>query len=228
MTITLSEPAGSPEALLPSEADTAAALSRATASSLAAEEPVSEAARLLVAPPADRRALAARLMWGFAGLTALGAGPQVALEMAAAVPAGGRGVWGVFGSAFALPIAAALTISLPLPGLLILLGMQDDRADPRACLHALSLGYYRIGLVALGLSPILVLYACTGARDGVLVAAALGYFVAGGVALALLLGDLYRCLPKGRAASRLLLFGWACFVCLLAVYFFFKLEPFGS
>ena len=81
-----------------------------------------------------------------------------------------------------------------------------------------------MGLVALGLAPILVLYASTGARHGVLVGAALAYFGAGGVALALLLGDLYRCLPNGRGTSRLMLFAWACFVCLLAVYFFFTLK----
>lgn len=227
MTMTFSEPTGSSEALRPDEADTKTPLERAPVTAPLLPEPVSQAAQLLAAPPADRRALAARLGWGLAGLTALGGGPQIALAFVEAVRFGDRGVWGWIGGALALPIAAALTVSLPLPGLLILLGMQDDRADPRACLHALSLAYYRIGLVALGLAPVLVLYACTGARHGVLVGAGCGYFVAGGVALSLLLGDLHRCLPKGRATSRLLLFGWACFVCLLAVYFFFKLEPFG-
>lgn len=226
MTMTFSEPTGSPETLLAGEGDTETP-PPASANTLGTEEPVSEAARLLLAAPSDRRAFAARLLWGLAGLSALGAGPQLALEIAGAVPPGGRGVWGTMGSAFALPSAAALTITLPLPGLLILLGMQDDRADPRACLHALSLGYFRMGLVAVGLAPVLMLYAFTGARDGVLVGAGLGYFVAGGVSLSLLLGDLHRCLPKARATSRLLLLGWACFVCLLAVYFFFKLEPFG-
>lgn len=227
MTMTLSEPTGSSEALRSNDANTKGPWPRAPVTAPAAPEPVSQAGQLLAAPPGDRRALAARLAWGVAGLTALGGGPQVALALVEAVSFGDRGVWGWIGGVLALPIAAALTVSLPLPGLLILLGMQDDRAEPRACLHALSLAYYRIGLVALGLAPVLVLYACTGARHGVLVGAGGGYFVAGGVALAVLLGDLYRCLPKGRATSRLLLFGWACFVCLLAVYFFFKLEPFG-
>ncbi|HEY6724235.1 MAG TPA: hypothetical protein VI197_09380 [Polyangiaceae bacterium] len=219
--MTFSEPTGSSEALRPDDAGPQPLMTPGV------PEPISQAGQLLAAPPSDRRALAARLAWGFAGLTALGSGPQAALALVEAVHIGDRGVWGWIGGALALPIAAALTVSLPLPGLWILLGMQDDRADPRACFHALSLAYYRIGLMALGLAPILVLYACTGARHGVLVGAGGGYFVGGGVALALLLGDLHRCLPKGRATSRLLLFGWACFVCLLAVYFFVKLEPFG-
>ena len=227
MTMTFSEPSGSSDALLPADADGCSAPAQTRPNLLTAPEPVSQAARLLAAPPDDRRALAARLLWGLAGLSVLGAGPQFALVLAQIVPVPERGLWGTLGGALALPIAAALTVSLPLPGLMILLGMQDDRADPRGCLHALSLAYYRLGLVALGLAPILVLYACTGARYGVLAGAAIGYFVAGGVALALLLGDLYRCLPRARGTSRLILFAWACFVCLLAVYFFFKLEPFG-
>ncbi|HEU5073229.1 MAG TPA: hypothetical protein VFU02_03635 [Polyangiaceae bacterium] len=226
MTMTLSEPTGTPSALGPSEASTVTPLGQAPAVTPGTPEIVSEAERLLTAPERDRRAFGTRLLWGLGGLTALGAGPRLALALTRAVPLPDRGAWEVAGGMLALPIAAALTVSLPLPGLLILLGMQNDRAEPRACLHAVSLGYFRMGLVALGLSPILVLYASTGARHGVLAGAALAYFGAGGVALALLLGDLYRCLPKGRGTSRLMLFAWACFVCLLAVYFFFKLQPF--
>lgn len=226
MTMTLSESTGSPEALGPSVAPSSTPLSQVEASTTGTLKAVSEAERLLTAPVGDRRAFATRLSWGLGGLTALGAGPQLALALTQAVPMPSRNVWELCGSALALPVAAALTVSLPLPGLLILLGMQNDRADLHACLHALSVGYFRMGLVALGLAPVLVLYASTGARHGVLVGAALGYFVAGGVALALVLGDLYRCLPNGRRTSRLLLFAWACFVCLLAVYFFVKLEPF--
>lgn len=222
MTMTLSEPTGSSEALPIGDREMEALLPRAPDTTPVTCEPVSQAKQLLAAPATDRRALKARLVWGATGLAALGAGPQLALAVVETVRFGDHGVWDWIGTALALPIAAALTVSLPLPGLLILLGMQGDRAELRACLHALSLAYYRIGLMALGLAPILVLYACTGARHGVLMSAVAGYFVAGGVALAILLGDLYRCLPKGRASSRFLLFGWACFVCLLSVYFFFK------
>ena len=222
MTMTHPEPTGSSEPLL------ALGLEAPDPSSLGLAGPMSEAERLLAASPDDRRALGARLLWGFLGLTALGSGPELALYLAGAIHFPHSDAWGSIGGALALPIAAALTVSLPLPGLLVLLGMQGDRAEPRACLHALSRGYYRLGLVALGLTPILLLYACTGGRHGVVAGAAVGYFLAGGIALALMLGDLYRCLPRGRAASRLLLFGWACFVCLLSVYFFFKLEPFAA
>lgn len=224
MTMTVSEPTGSPAAVS-SEAEPSAALIEVSANDARTAQPLSEAERLLAAPASDRQALGRRLSWGFAGLSALGAGPELGLTLVGAASRPGHGPLGFIESGFGLPVAAALTVTLPLPGLLILLGMQGDRADPRACLHALSLAYYRLGLVALGLTPILLLYATTGARDGVLVGAGLGYFVAGGLALALLLGDLYRCLPRARGASRLLLFGWGCFVCLLSVYFFFKLDP---
>lgn len=225
MTMTLTEPAGSTETL--SSLDPTREPAPFEAAPFAAAELISEAERLLTAPATDRRALGRRLAWGVVGLGALGVGPELALYLAEAVPFSAADLWRFVGSALALPMAAALTVSLPLPGLLILLGMQGDRAEPRACLHALSLAYYRVGLVALGLTPILLLYAFTGARYGVLVGAAGGYFVAGGVALALLVGDLYRCLPEARGASRVLLFAWACFVCLVSVYFFVKLEPFA-
>jgi hypothetical protein len=226
MTMTVSEPTGSP-AVLSSEAELSAPLPRARADGSLGAEPMSEAERLLAAPASDRQALGRRLLWGFLGLTGLGAGPELALSLVGVGSSPERGPLGFVASGLGLPFAAALTVSLPLPGLLILLGMQGDRADPRACLHALSVAYYRLGLVALGLTPILLLYAMTGARDGVLVGATLGYFLAGGLALSLLLGDLQRCLPRARARSRLLLFGWGCFVCLLSLYFFFKLEPFA-
>jgi hypothetical protein len=184
---------------------------------------MSLAARLLAANPSDRGALRARLLWGFGGLALLGAGPSLAL-CAAGIDHTGHDLLWFAGSALSLPIAAALSVTLPLPGLLILLGMQGDRAELGACVHALSRAYYRLGLLALGTTPILALYALTGARHGVLVAAILGYFMAGGVSLSFLLGDLYRCLPKGRSISGCLLLGWACFVCLLSVYFFFKLQ----
>jgi len=226
MTMTVSEPTGSPAALS-SDVEPGAPLPRVSASGASTTEPVSEAERLLAAPASDRRALGRRLSWGFAGLSALGAGPELALTLLGANPSPGRGFFAFVGSGLGLPFAAALTVTLPLPGLLILLGMLGDRADAGACLHALSRAYYRLGLVALGLTPILLLYATTGAGDGVLVGAALGYFLAGGFALSLMLGELYRCLPRARGASRLLLFGWGCFVCLLSIYFFFKLEPFA-
>lgn len=225
MTMSMSEPTGSPAAFS-GAAEPSAPLPEVRAIDSRATEPQSEAERLLAAPANDRRALARRLLWGFAGLSALGAGPQLALSLVGAASSAKHGPLGFIESGVGLPFAAALTVTLPLPGLLILLGMQGDRADPRACLHALSRAYYRLGLVALGLTPILLLYAATGARDGVLVGAVLGYFLAGGLALALLLGDLYRCLPRARGASRLLLFGWGCFVCLLSLYFFVKLQPF--
>lgn len=221
MSMTVSEPTGSPVALS-DEAELSAPLPRARADGSPAAEPMSEAERLLAAPASDRQALGRRLLWGFAGLAGLGVGPRLARSLVGV----GSEPFGFVVGGLGLPFAAALTVSLPLPGLLILLGMQGDRADPRACLHAISRAYYRLGLVALGLTPILVLYAMTGANTGVLVIATLGYFLAGGLALALLLGDLYRCLPRAHAASRLLLFGWGCFVCLLSLYFFFKLEPF--
>ena len=194
------------------------------AETLTSTEPVSLAARLLGAEVSDRGALRQRLLWGFAGLALLGAGPALALSAAGIEQRASHDLWWFAGSALSLPITAALSVTLPLPGLLILLGMQGDRAELRACFHALSRAYYRLGLVTLGITPILVLYALTGARHGVLVVGTLGYFLAGGVSLSLLLGDLYRCLPKGRGTSGCLLFGWACFVCLLSVYFFFKVQ----
>ena len=194
------------------------------AETLAATEPVSLAARLLGADPSDRGARSARLLWGFGGLSLLGAGPALALRVAGVDPNVGHDPWWFVGSALSLPITAALSVTLPLPGLLILLGMQGDKAELGACVHALSRAYYRLGLVAWGITPILALYAATGARQGVLGVATFGYFLAGGVSLSLLLGDLYRCLPKGRATSGCLLFGWACFVCLLSVYFYFKVQ----
>jgi hypothetical protein len=189
-------------------------------------EPVSLAARLLGAGPSDWGALRARLLWGFGGLALLGAGPALGLYARGIDQRASHDLWWFAQSALSLPITAALSVALPLPGLLILLGMQGDRAELSACFHALSRAYYRLGLVAWGITPILVLYALTGARDGVLVVATLGYFLAGGVSLSLLLGDLYRCLSKGRRSSGCLLLGWACFVCLLSAYFFFKVQSF--
>lgn len=189
-----------------------------------ATEPVSLAARLLGADPSERGALRARLLWGFGGLALLGSGPALGLRAAGIDQRASHDLWWFAGSALTLPITAALSVALPLPGLLILLGMQGDKAELRACFHALSRAYYRLGLVAWGITPILVLYAVTGAAGGVLVVATLGYFLAGGASLSLLLGDLYRCLPKGRRTSGCLLLGWACFVCLLSAYFFFKVQ----
>ena len=131
MTMTVSEPTGSPAAL-PGDAEPRAPLPQVRANDSRATEPQSEAERLLAAPASDRAALVRRLSWGFAGLSALGAGPQLALTLVGAASSAKHGPLGFIESGLGLPFAAALTVTLPLPGLLILLGMQGDRADPRA------------------------------------------------------------------------------------------------
>ena len=187
----------------------------------------SVAAQLLAAESNDPASLKARLMWGILGLLCLGACPELGLVAAGHDPRlaeFGRSDW--LGT-LSLPFSAALTLTLPLPGLLILLSMQDEESDLSYVMHALSRAFYRTGLLGLGATPVLALYALTGATpQSITVFATLGYFFSGGLALALLLRDLFLGLSRQRARSGFLLLGWGGFVSLWGLYLYLKLGQF--
>ncbi len=187
----------------------------------------SRAAQLLGPESNDRNGLKSRLAYGLWGLTALGLCPALLLLLA-----GNESAWTewtqrgwLLSHTLGLPVAAALTFSVPLPGLLILLGMQDDHAEATTLVHALSRAFYRMGLLALGAGPILGLYALTGASErGITLWVSLSYLTSGGTALALLLRDIFAALSRQRARSLVLLLGWGAFVSLLGLYFHLKLS----
>lgn len=186
--------------------------------------PSSQAERLLRPDSWDPASVRLRLLWGVVGLAALGAAPLVATALCGSIDPGPGGAFWYAWRALVLPAGAALTVMVPLPGLFILLGMQGDRLDARRCLGAVSRAYYRLGLLAAGVTPTLLLYGLTGAVSSITGAAALWYFAAAGVALSLLLRDLYAALPHQRPISALMLFAWGGFVSLMGLFFFVKLQ----
>lgn len=123
----------------------------------------------------------------------------------------------------ALPAGAALTLTFALPGLLILLSILDEPLQLGAMFNALARAYYRLGLLGFGAAPTLALYALTGADAGWITFTSVAvYFAAGGTALLLLMRDFIATLTRRRGLSRLLVFGWGAFACVLGLYFFIK------
>ncbi len=188
----------------------------------------SVASHLLHTDSNDPSSLKRRLLWGLLGLICLGTCPELGLVAAGHDPRlveFGRASW--LGT-LSLPFSAALTLTPPLPGLLILLSMQDEaRSDLSSVMHALSRAFYRTGLLALGLTPVLALYALTGAPpEAMTVFSSLGYFFSGGMALALLLRELFFGLSRQRKRSGVLLLGWGGFVSLWGLYLYLKLGQF--
>ncbi len=182
-----------------------------------------QAARLLN-PTDDTQALnAARLGVGLAGLVVLGSitHPYFAEALQSfSEPVRWR--------PFALALAAALTIAISLPGLLILLPMLGHRVPIDLALSSVCRQYARLGILAFGLSPVLALYALSGAAPKlIMLMTACGYLAAGALSLAHLFRDLHRALDKRTLGVRICLLIWAFYVGLLAAYLFAKLN-FGS
>ena len=180
------------------------------------------AARLLEPSSDTLPGVRKRLGLGLAGLLALGVVPRLALLTAEAQPSETPvSEWLLCG--MALPLAATLTLTVPLPGLVILLGVRDERLAPGHLVYGISRALFRFGLLALGVTPILSLYALTGARAHAIAAwTALSYFLTGAMILWLFERDLFRCLKQKASLSTLTILGWGAFVTMLGLYFYVK------
>jgi len=182
------------------------------------------ATMLLVSAQDDRRVHQGRLLWGLAGLTMLGGLPPLALRLVGQLPSTTGNVLADLFQPLRLPIAAALTLTFALPGLLVLLSMLEGQPRPNAVTQAISRAYFRLGLLAFGITPALTLYALTGASAGWIQGTTLlTYFGAGGFALAHFLRELCDAMQQRTPAIVALILGWGGFVCVLSVYFVIKL-----
>jgi hypothetical protein len=169
-----------------------------------------------------------RLALGFAGLSALALLPDSARLWVSP----GRHELGVadFGlvlalDAISLPIAAVLTLTFALPGLLILLGVFDQPLAPTELFQTVSRAYYRVGLLALGATPTLLLFALTGASHGLVsVGVSLVYLGAGVLSLSVLLHDVLGSLSRRKGLAPLVVLGWAGFVALFGLHLFTRLN----
>lgn len=185
-------------------------------------------ARLLSSDADDRQGNVLRLGLGFAGLSALALLPELARSLVDKAST----EFGVLDwplvlvlDALSLPVAAVLTLTFALPGLLILLGVFGQPLVPAALFQAVSRAYYRVGLLALGATPALLLFALTGGSDGLVSAGvAVTYLGAGLVSLALLLSDLIGSAEKQRGFAPLIVLGWAAFVALFGLHLFTRLN----
>lgn len=185
-------------------------------------------ARLLSPAGDHRQGNLQRLGLGCLGLATLAALPDAARSVAS--PHGTEAGLVEGGLAFALdlvtlPVAAVLTLTFALPGLLILLGMFDQPLAPARLFQAVARAFYRAGLLGLGATPALVLFALTGASSGLVgVGVALTYLGAGLLSLAALLGELLGSVEKQRGMAPLVVLGWAAFVGLFGLHLFVRLN----
>lgn len=186
----------------------------------------------LLSEKSDNRAgNTTRVALGLVGLAALGVVPPGVLLVSNGDLYQSNASWPLTFvlQLFSLPGAAALTLTLSLPGLLILLNLFNEELPVKRMLNAVARAYFRMGLLTLGAAPALLFFACTGATTmWVTVGATLSYFAAGGVALALLLHDFYQALTFKKGISGLLVLAWACFSSLLGLYLFVRMNPWTS
>jgi hypothetical protein len=126
-----------------------------------------------------------------------------------------------------LPITAATTLTLSLPGLWILLSVFNEQLEPRAVVNAVARTYLRGGLLCLGFTPTLLLFAASGgSSDGVLVSSTFTYFFAGTIALVSLARDLGAMLRQRTPLTLGILLGWALFTMVLGLYLFVRMQHF--
>jgi hypothetical protein len=91
--------------------------------------------------------------------------------------------------------------------------------------NAVSRAYCRLGLLCLGMTPALLLYAFTGLRAGwVEFGVALCYFACGMLSLLGLHHELASALPQPRMKGRLVLAAWFAFVAVFGLHLFLRLD----
>ncbi len=183
--------------------------------------PEALARRLLAEGNPSRAGAAAQLGVGWVGLLLLGVITEPAF--ASALEPSFAGAMAPTLKSLALPLAAALTAAISLPGLLILLPMLGQRAPIEEALGSVCRQYARLGLLALGFCPLVLLYAQSGAEPGLVVVMTCGYYIgAGALSLAHLFRDVRRALQSPGLAARACLVGWALYTSALGFYLFGK------
>ncbi len=125
----------------------------------------------------------------------------------------------------ALPVGAALGVSLGLPGLFILLTVLGQCIPPRFGLRATSRAYFILGAISAAATPVLLLFDHTGGSSGMtVVGMGLTYLVGGGWALVGLAWTLWRTLERRSVRSFALLGGWVTYTTVLSGYLWLKLN----
>jgi hypothetical protein len=165
-----------------------------------------------------------RLLVGFAGLFAFGTVSRWAFARE-------YSSWERAAAAFpqnlhtlTLPLVAALTLALCLPGLLILLSLYGEQLGLRAVMHIVCRQYARLGLLALAATPVVLLYSVTGAESGFIAALSACYYLcAGAWSMGGLTLSLDQALSRKRWLSRLTLLLWFGFTGVIAVHLLLKL-----
>jgi hypothetical protein len=188
----------------------------------------SRAALLLSAEGDSARGNGSRLLIGLGGISFLGLiTPSASALSSASQVELGLVQWltwcGLQMSSFAA--VGALTLTMALPGLLILLSLFQIQLGLTQVFNAVARAYLRAGLFCLGFVPCLLLYATTGGQlELTFGSGILCYFAAGTLGLWTLALELKRLVDRRLLVGNVFVLGWFLLSALLGTYLFAKMQ----